>query len=339
MTGSSRGPAGTRWWLVASWLLGLLALAAVVGAGAHLGDIEHFVALADRVSPAWLLVLVALQAGTYLGTGMTWHIGLRANGEHLSLRALAPLVLAKLFVDQTVPSGGMSGTVFLTSALVGRGIPAPACLSTLLLNLVGRYAAFLLAAFATLVLLRAQHVAQAWMTWVVVAFSIVSLVAPAAVLWMRRFGRREPRWLQRFPRLAAFGASFADAPVDALRRPRLVAASIALNTAVIACDAATLWASLHALGEATPYRVAFPCYVLATMVMALGPIPLGLGTFEATCTASLVLLGVPIESALTATLLLRGLTTWLPMAPGFVLARRELHARDTREGRRPSPGR
>ena len=33
---------------------------------------------------------------------------------------------------------------------------------------------------------------------------------------------------------------------------------------------------------------------------------------------------VPLEAALTATLLLRGLTFWLPMVPGLWLTRREL---------------
>jgi hypothetical protein len=38
----------------------------------------------------------------------------------------------------------------------------------------------------------------------------------------------------------------------------------------------------------------------------------------------LVLLGMPLEAALSATLLLRGLTFWLPMVPGILIARREL---------------
>jgi hypothetical protein len=36
------------------------------------------------------------------------------------------------------------------------------------------------------------------------------------------------------------------------------------------------------------------------------------------------LLGAPIEMALAATILLRGLTFWAPMIPGLWLARREL---------------
>ena len=51
---------------------------------------------------------------------------------------------------------------------------------------------------------------------------------------------------------------------------------------------------------------------------------LGLGTFEAGTTGMLTLLGMPVEAALSATILLRGLTFWLPMLPGVWITRREV---------------
>jgi len=53
-------------------------------------------------------------------------------------------------------------------------------------------------------------------------------------------------------------------------------------------------------------------------------LPGNFGTFEASAVAMLALFRVPVEVGLTATLLLRGFTYWLPMAPGFWLSRREL---------------
>jgi glycosyltransferase 2 family protein len=53
-------------------------------------------------------------------------------------------------------------------------------------------------------------------------------------------------------------------------------------------------------------------FIMASMAATLGPIPLDLGTFEAACVGMLSLLGEAIETALAATLLLRGLTFWLP---------------------------
>ena len=54
------------------------------------------------------------------------------------------------------------------------------------------------------------------------------------------------------------------------------------------------------------------------------PVPLGLGSFEVTCVALLSMLGVTLEAAFTATLLLRGFTLWLPMIPGLWLTKSEM---------------
>jgi uncharacterized membrane protein YbhN (UPF0104 family) len=80
---------------------------------------------------------------------------------------------------------------------------------------------------------------------------------------------------------------------------------------------------LRAVGQHISILAAFPSFVVASMVATFGLVPLGIGTFEATCIAMLKTLGVPLDAALAATLLLRGYTLWLPMLPGMLLARRE----------------
>jgi uncharacterized protein (TIRG00374 family) len=312
---------------MAGWLFGMAALAALLAFAAHLGEFERFLALSRSLAPEWLALALGLQAATYLSVAIAWRFALRRAGTRQSLRKLLPLALGKLFVDQSIPSGGMSGTAFLVAALARRGVPRPACLEALLANLVGHFGACLLAALLGLGLLRLEHGLQPWMAGVTALFVLVSVAIPAGVLALRSYGRREPAWLLRTPGAASLLESFATAPVTLLRQPSVVAGMVGWNAAVILLDAATLWVMLHALGLPTPYQVAFPSFVLAMMVATLGPIPLGLGTFEASCVAALVLLRIPIEEALTATLLLRGFTTWLPMLPGMLLVRRELRGK------------
>lgn len=311
---------------LAGWFFGLLALAAVIALAAHVGDVERFLRLLRSLAPGWLLLALLLQAGTYCSTAIAWRLGLRQAGSDLPLRGLLPLALAKLFVDQAIPSGGMSGTGFLVAALTRRRVQGSVCMSVLLVNLVGHFGAYVMAALAAIVVLWLAHTVESWMVGVTTLFVLVSLSIPICALSLHRIGHREPPWLRRIPGVAPLLDAFADAPLTLLRRPRLVMAMTALSIAVVVFDSTTLWVMLHAIGQSVPYRFVFPSFVLAMMVAMLGPIPLGLGTFEATSTASLVLLGVPIEAALTGTLLLRGCTTWLPMVPGMILVRRELQA-------------
>ena len=86
-------------------------------------------------------------------------------------------------------------------------------------------------------------------------------------------------------------------------------------------------------------------FTVGAIVAMIAPTPLGLGTFAAGTTGMLVLLGVPIEAAFSATVLMRGMTFWLPMLPGVLIARRELNhmafrsprvSTDTAEDRGPA---
>ena len=96
-----------------------------------------------------------------------------------------------------------------------------------------------------------------------------------------------------------------------------------LQVAIFLLDAGTLWIMLYALGLSVHPALVFASFMLSTLARTLGPVPGGLGIFEAASVATLKLMGVPIAAGLAATLLFRGFSYWLPMAPGILLARRE----------------
>lgn len=321
------GPAARLQWT--GWLLGLLALAALAGVALRRGEVARFLELLRSLAPTWLVLAVLLQVATYACVATAWWLGLDRAGAHRSWSSLIGLAVAKLFVDQSVPTGGIGGTAFLVGVLARQGVPRPACMAALMTNFVGFHGAYLLSAFIGMGLLWLRHDARPWMATVTVLFVLVAVTVPLALFALHRFGRRAPRWLERLPGVTALVEAAAEAPIShLLRRKRLLAATAALNLAVIGADAATLWTMLHALGLHASYGVVYPSFLLAMMVATVSPIPMGLGTFEAACVAALSTQGLPIEGALAGTLLLRGCTTWAPMLPGLWLARHAL--RDAR---------
>ncbi len=308
-----------------AWFTGLLLLAGLILLVTHFGELQHFAQLLRQAEPAWLILALLLQAGTYTSVAAVWYITLRREGQRQTLASLIPVGVAKLFSDQAMPSGGVSGTAFFIAALQRRGVPPNLCMAILLLSLVSYYAAYLLAALASVLLLWFYHAISAWIIGVVVIFCSVAVGIPAAALWLRSLGNNElPAPLLRIPGVRQFMHNIANAPANLLRNPTLLLATVLLQAAVFLFDAATLWVMLQVVGEAVSFWVALPSFVLASMVATVAPIPLGLGTFEATCVSMLGVLGVPLEAALTATLLLRGFTLWLPMLPGMWLAKRAL---------------
>jgi len=172
------------------------------------------------------------------------------------------------------------------------------------------------------------HQLQPWILIVAGIFALFAVTMPSAALWLQRRGNKGlPAWLKRVPNLSRFLGVLSEAPSDLVRNPTVLWTATSCQLGVILLDAATLWVMLLAVGQHTSYWIALPSFFLASMVAMIGPIPLGLGTFEATCVTMLHLLGIPVAPALTATLLFRGFTMWLPMLPGMWLARREFARR------------
>lgn len=312
----------SSWRNLRNWLLGLFLMAGLVLVVSHFGELENFFRLVRRAKPVWLGLALMLQLATYISVAAVWYLALRSAGVRCSLLSLIPLGIAKLFSDQAMPSGGMSGNALLIAALNRRGIPNHLCMAALLLSLVAYYGAYLIAALATLLLLHFHHAIHAWIVLVVVVFSLVAVGIPAGALGLRSLGRKElPKPLRRMPGLDKLMQAIGDAPRQLLRSPALILVAILLHASVFALDAATMWVMLRVVDVSISFWAVFPSFVLASMVATIGPIPLGIGSFEAISVGMLGVMGVPIEAALAATLLLRGFTLWLPMLPGMWLVR------------------
>jgi uncharacterized protein (TIRG00374 family) len=176
-----------------------------------------------------------------------------------------------------------------------------------------------------LILLWLHGAASPLLVGTVTTFLLVSLAIPSLALWLRHRGSRplSPRvekigWIQRL--LTAVG----QAPAALLNDRRLILQVSGCNALVFLADAGTLYLCLNALGQPLHFATAFIAFILASVVVTLGPIPLGLGSFEATSTAMLHTLGVPFEAAFAGTMPFRILALWLPLLPGLILFRSRL---------------
>ena len=308
-----------------AWLFGLLTLGALVVVVLRLGELQRFVELARGAHFGWLLVALAVEVITYGVAAGVWQRTLVAAGERIRLYSLVPLGVAKIFTDQALPSAGLSGLVLLARGLERRGVRSRLATGILIVSLISFYSAYLIAMLASIGILRLRHETQALLIFAAAIFSLVAIAVPATVLWVRRWARGSPPgWLVRLPGVRTLLATLAETPEDLLRNRPMFVQTTAIHLAVFVLDSLTFWMICHALGMPVDFLTAFVVFVMASVFATISFIPLGLGTFEASAVAILSLLGVDLEGALAATLLLRGLTFWLPMLPGFWLAHREM---------------
>ncbi len=160
-----------------------------------------------------------------------------------------PIALCKLFVDQVVPAAGMGGNVLLVDRLRALGAPRGTAMSTLLVSILGYYAAYAVLALAMMVALWLDHAATALVVGPVTAFLLVTLAIPSLYLWTWKRGARPlPRSLERFPPLARLFAIVSEAPPELVGDRPLIARVALWNGLIVLADAATLAVCLHALG-------------------------------------------------------------------------------------------
>ena len=311
-----------------AWLSGVLLLAALVFVVAHFAEEQALARLMAQARPIWLLTAVLAQALTYLCAAAVWQRALVRHGVAGSPWSLLPLGLAKLFTDQALPSAGVSGTLLVVGALARRGVARGIAMTAVLAGAIGYYGAYLLATLGAVAILWRHGELRAVILAPAIVLCLLASGVPLAVVGLH--GRAFPRlrrWLERLPGAGGVAAALREAPLRGIFAPRLLLETSALQLAIFALDALTLAVTLRAVGSPVPFPAAFASFVIASVVATLAWIPGGLGTFEGTCVAMLHLHGVSVEAGLAATLLLRGFTFWLPMLPGFALARRELAGR------------
>jgi len=307
------------------WFMAAMLIAGIVIAVLHWGDVKRFGTLLTEAKPLWLLLAVLLQFATYVGLATQWWLTLRRGRTPEEGGDLLRLTFAKHFADQVIPTAGMSGNVLLVDRLVSLGVPRENAVAALLLQIIAYYLSYALGALWVLVVLWWKSRMSWLLTAAVLVFLVVAAGVPWLTLWLHRRGQEKiPRWIAGWSKAKHFFELVGDAPSKLVRDPKLIAWLTALNLAVFVADAGTMQACVHALGVHAPLSAGYVAFMFASIAVILGPIPMGLGSFEAVSIAMLRLFGVPFEAALSATLLFRGFTLWLPLVPGGILLRHEL---------------
>jgi len=145
---------GARW---IPWLFGPAILVAVAWFVAHRSEEQELARLVAHAQPAWLLLGLLLQTGTYVADARIWQRIIVRAGISRPLWSYMGLGLAKLFMDQLFPSGGMSGTWLVVHALDRRGIPRGTSMAAIVVDLVGYYGAYVAALAQLLAAHGARH--------------------------------------------------------------------------------------------------------------------------------------------------------------------------------------
>jgi len=307
-----------------AWIAGFVLLAVLMFVAAKKSNPKKFLEIASHASPEWMGVAVALQIGTYACAAAVLRLGL-ARGrstKRVGFLHLVPLGLMKIFVDQALPTGGAGGTILVVRAMEKRGATQHNATRAVVAGLFGYYFAYALAVALSLTVLWMHGPVNRTVRILASVVGIVLLALPALLVWLAHVSQSPPRWLRKIPFVGSRARLVGKAAADAMKDRALLAGDTGLQLAIFVLDSATLYAILHALGrDPGPVRV-FASFIMASVAATLSVLPGGVGVFEAGSILMLRLMGEGLEVAFAATILFRGLSLWLPMLPGSILARR-----------------
>lgn len=282
----------------------------------------------EKAEPGWLIVIVLLQAVTYVSLAKAWAFSIRrAGAPSPRWPALLRLALAELFTDQAIPSVGVGGTLLVVSGLRRRRVPRPAAAAAVVAGFLGFYLAQLAAVLGTLAITTSLGLATGFVAATLVLALVVAVVAPtltiAAVTGALRY---LPKRVQRLEIVRSMRDAVLAAPSKVVLSPGMLLPVAGSRVVIIACDGATFAASLAAVGHPVRVDAVIAVFVLAQVAASITFLPGGIGSFEAVAVALLASIGVPLAAAVPATLVLRAFDFWLPMIPGLFFARSELRS-------------
>jgi glycosyltransferase 2 family protein len=255
----------------------------------------------------WGIVALALSASTYIGA--TISLSGFVSGRLSFFRTLLVQV-AGSFITLVTPAA-VGGAALNIRYLQRRKVPAAVAAASVGVAQVVAFVLHivLIVIFATIAGTSAQeHIQPPRWAWFVLAGLVVLALAVLAVPAGRRVlrARVSPTLGQVLPRL-----------LEVAQQPRKLALGIGgallLSASYILC----LAACVAAFGRSLPIASIAVVYLTGSAIGSILPTPGGLGGVEAALTAGLTAAGLPGAVAVSAVLLFRLLTFWLPVPFGW----------------------
>jgi uncharacterized membrane protein YbhN (UPF0104 family) len=254
----------------------------------------------------WAVLALALSAVTYLGAA--WSLAGYVPGR-LKFRPLILAQLAGSFVTLVTPAA-VGGAALNIRYLQRQKIPAAVAAASVGLSQVVAFVLhlLLLVVFAAITGSQAHSLQPPTWVYFVIAGLIIIVLTVVAIPPGRRLlrARLAPVLGQVLPRLLAV-----------MQQPRKLAEGIGgallLTGAYILC----LDACIRALGGSIPLASTAVVYLTGAALGSAVPTPGGLGAVEAALSAGLTAAGLPGTISVSAVLLFRTITFWLPVPVGW----------------------
>ena len=294
----------------------------------------------------WLLAIIVIQLFVYYFQALNYRSVLRIKDLEVKARELYPMSFVVQFLNQALPTAGLSGQVFFVQYLKKYGLSVAEGIGRAFLEIMTLWMAmgsFFIA--SSVVVLKGGAIADVpELRFVIYFFAFLAIIAISIFFLTQRHKRSKlAKWITDWlHRRFEIKKKLKDGKVtDHSEHVKVIfdqfKSSINFRMLqkktkdfwmaylwqcmIILANIFTLYFISFAIGQPISFRLAFIVFSLVKFIGMVAFVPGALGVFEGSMILILISFGVAAGPALAMTLLLRAFTFWLPMPVGWALFR------------------
>jgi len=289
--------------------------------------------LFGHLDPVWLLMVLIFQAGTYYFNALIYQVLLRIYTKKaiFSLKNILKVSIVMLFLNQIVPSAGLSGNAFFSNLIVKKGITVEKSLSLMSLVLLTSFISTTLIIALLIIVGLFFNFPRFFFAILMVGVLVFGVISTFTALAGRgktihyvlnkisRIGFIKQN-VQRYKAIVKSELNDDDNPIKILlSKGDITLKSMAYKIGIVVFDVLTIYALFKGFGiSVNPIAVSMG-YILTQIIQLLPLSPGGILVYEGSMTFFFTQMGVPLEAAVTVVLLFRFLSFWLPIPVGLFL--------------------
>lgn len=325
-----------------SWgrfLFYFITLAALVIIYLEFSELKLMGSIFAKSNYLWLSAIIVIQLFVYYFQALNYHHVLRIKDLEVRPGELYPMSFVVQFLNQALPSAGLSGQVFFVQYLRRYGLPVDEGIGRAFLEVMTLWMAmgsFFIA--SSIMVLQGGAVADVpELRFVIYFFVFLAIIALSLFFFLQRRKRSGlAKWIsnwfhRRFDKNGTNRANHLEMAFDQLRRSvnfhllqkkaKDFWMAYFWQCMILVGHILTLYFISFAIGHPISFYLAFIVFSLVRFIGMVAFVPGAIGVFEGSMTLILISFGVAASPALAMTLLLRAFTFWLPMPVGWAVYR------------------
>ena len=297
-----------------------------------------------KSSLEWLAAIIIIQLYVYYFQALNYQEVLRIKDLEVKPGELYPMSFVVQFLNQALPSAGLSGQIFFVQYLKKYGLSIAEGIGRAFLEIMTLWMAMgLFFIISSILILKGGAIANVpELRFVIYAFVFLAVIAISVFFMVQRRKRSKiakwiTNWLHRhFERKRKFKneelvdhSKHAEMIFDQFKsslnfkflqkKAKSFWMAFLWQCMILLAHVTTLYFISFAIGHPIGFRLAFIVFSLVKFITMLAFVPGALGIFEGSMTLILISFGVGGSPALAMTLIFRAFTFWFPMPIGWAL--------------------